>query len=69
MGILNVLKKTICHSIRTVQLKIMSQIQPRRRVIILSKSDSRNIFKPILIPVRSSNTADRATRRSSFVLK
>lgn len=69
MSILNVLKKSIFHSIRSVQLKIMSQIQPSRRVIILSKTNSENIFKPILIPVRANRSADKATRRSSFVLK
>lgn len=48
MSIVNVLKKSIFHSIRSVKLKIMSQIQPNRRVIILSKTNSENIFKPIL---------------------
>lgn len=69
MSIVNVLKKSIFHSIRSVKLKIMSQIQPNRRVIILSKTNSENIFKPILIPVRANRSADKTTRRSSFILK
>lgn len=62
MSIVNVLKKSIVLSIRSVQLKIMSQTQPRRRVIILSKTNSENIFKPILIPVKANRRTDKATR-------